>query len=584
MDQLRVSTSALPGLAPITVPAPALREPALKPFYVAPSVAVLAWAVRVVSFLNLFNAVSTYQVKYIFHLGRWLPFEICEGHHLRMFLMAVLLLFLASGLQRGKRLAWQMTIGCLVLAPLLHWGRETIWPQILINLTVVGFLLQQRDHFATRSDARSARASLAAGSLLLIALIVFGTVRLYALRAETSGPDTWSGCFQAACELVLVHRSFTQAPQTPLAEGLFVILRTGGTSIILVGFVLALRPVALRKRRGTAVERKRAGQIEEQFGNDPFNAYALLDDKNYLFACEGRAVIPYSVSHNVAVALADPAGPAGLRGEAVSQFIQYCRRQDWEPVFYGATEQLRPACEEAGLSLFKIGEEARLRAESFLLKGNEFQNLRTICNRARRLGMTFRWYPEGSELDRQTEHDLATISQAWLRMKGAREMTFDMGSFSLDDIRRHGAGIASDASGRPIAFATWRPFQQGRGRTLDLMRHLPDARNVMDYVLVESIAHFRAQGIGDISLGLAPLANTEEEPALRLAEDRAVRFLFENLNRIYGYKTLFEFKRKYRPAWKSRYVAYRRGVNLPLVGLALVRIHARDGLMKFILK
>ena len=42
----------------------------------------------------------------------------------------------------------------------------------------------------------------------------------------------------------------------------------------------------------------------------------------------------------------------------------------------------------------------------------------------------------------------------------------------------------------------------------------------MDFVLVESILHFRAQGINDISLGGAPLANVNDEPAFLQAEDR----------------------------------------------------------------
>ena len=65
------------------------------------------------------------------------------------------------------------------------------------------------------------------------------------------------------------------------------------------------------------------------------------------------------------------------------------------------------------------------------------------------------------------------------------------------------------------------------------------------------------------------------------AEDKAVQFLYQNLGQIYGYKSLFEFKRKYRPQWQGRYVAYHRGVHLPLVGLALVRVHAPGGIWNF---
>jgi lysylphosphatidylglycerol synthetase-like protein (DUF2156 family) len=113
------------------------------------------------------------------------------------------------------------------------------------------------------------------------------------------------------------------------------------------------------------------------------------------------------------------------------------------------------------------------------------------------------------------------------------------------------------------------------------MRHLPEARNVMDFVLVESIFHLQSRGVDEINLGLAPLAHTEAIPSQLVAEERVVQFLFENLNHIYGYKSLFEFKRKYRPEWHGHYVAYRRGVHLPMVGLALVRVHAPEGLLRF---
>ena len=161
-------------------------------------------------------------------------------------------------------------------------------------------------------------------------------------------------------------------------------------------------------------------------------------------------------------------------------------------------------------------------------------------------------------------------------------MSFDMGSFSIDDIRRPGVAVALDRSGKPLAFATWRSFAQGQGRALDLMRALPEERNVMDFILIESILHFQSVGVNRVDLGLAPLANTEESPSRLVAEEKVVQFLFENLNHIYGYKSLFEFKRKYRPQWSSRYVAYRRGVHLPLVGLALLRVHSPAGIWNFL--
>jgi len=431
------------------------------------------------------------------------------------------------------------------------------------------------------SDPKSIRSALFICPLLALALLIFGTIRLHALHKHTLGDHTWPGCVQTACELVFVHHTNTQLAVTSHARDLFTVLRIGGTSIALVGLFLILRPVLLRRR--TRVEhRDYARSLIAQYGSDPLDSYALLSDKRYFFTANGQAVVPYVLSGNLAIALADPIGSSQERPHAISEFALFCRHQDWEPVFYEVAEELVGHYEGAGFSVFKIGEEARLRADEFHLKGRDFQNLRTACNSARKQNVQFRWYDSARGIDEALERQLADISRQWLEGKNAREMTFDMGSYSTENIRGESVAVAIDSLGRALAFATWRPFARGTGQSLDLMRSLRKGRNLMDFVLVESILHFRSQGINDISLGNAPLANAEKGTARLQAEEKAVQFLFENLNRIYGYKSLFEFKRKYRPRWQGRYVAYHRGAHLPLVGLALVRVHAPGGIWKFL--
>jgi lysylphosphatidylglycerol synthetase-like protein (DUF2156 family) len=104
----------------------------------------------------------------------------------------------------------------------------------------------------------------------------------------------------------------------------------------------------------------------------------------------------------------------------------------------------------------------------------------------------------------------------------------------------------------------------------------------MDFLIVETIDHFKGMGVEEVSLGNAPLANVEEDPEQYGRTDRAIKFLFENFNRYYGYKSLFEFKKKYQPVWQGRYLAFRPNTNLLLVGLALVRVHMPQGLMKIL--
>jgi phosphatidylglycerol lysyltransferase len=117
---------------------------------------------------------------------------------------------------------------------------------------------------------------------------------------------------------------------------------------------------------------------------------------------------------------------------------------------------------------------------------------------------------------------------------------------------------------------------------LDLMRSHSSAKGIMDFLIVESIDHFREQEVEEVSLGNAPLANVEPNRQLYGREEKAVKFLFEKFNRYYGYKSLFEFKKKYQPVWQGRFLGFRPNVNLLLVALALVRVHLPQGLIRIL--
>ena len=58
-----------------------------------------------------------------------------------------------------------------------------------------------------------------------------------------------------------------------------------------------------------------------------------------------------------------------------------------------------------------------------------------------------------------------------------------------------------------------------------------------------------------------------------------MKFLFDNFDRFYGYKRLFNFKNKYQPDWQGRYLAYRPRVSLAMVGLAIAGVHLPKGFM-----
>jgi len=91
----------------------------------------------------------------------------------------------------------------------------------------------------------------------------------------------------------------------------------------------------------------------------------------------------------------------------------------------------------------------------------------------------------------------------------------------------------------------------------------------------------RAHGDAMLSLSLSALAQVNE-PAGGATADPVREFLIQHLARFYDFKGLFEWKRKFAPAFEDRYLVYPAPLALPRVALALVRAQSRHGVLSFL--
>lgn len=320
-------------------------------------------------------------------------------------------------------------------------------------------------------------------------------------------------------------------------------------------------------------------RLIDRHGDNPFDEFALAADKRHVFSPERDAVVAFAVWRGYALTLSDPIGPEEAREAAADAFIVHCEERGWEPVFYEVGPEMRAFYEARGFKVRKIGEQARIGLADYPLKGPKFQKLRASSYRAAREGYVFRWYRAEEGIEPAIEAGMKRVSDAWLKAKHGREMGFDMGVFDLAEIRRHPVPLAVDAAGEVHAFATWLPYRQGRGRCLDLMRNDSVVHGLMDFVIVESIRGFRAEGLEEVSLANAPLANIAAPANLH---ERVMRRVYLHFNRVYGFRTLFEFKKKYLPAWRGSYLAYRKARKLPGILCAMTAVHMPDGWRAFL--
>jgi phosphatidylglycerol lysyltransferase len=219
---------------------------------------------------------------------------------------------------------------------------------------------------------------------------------------------------------------------------------------------------------------------------------------------------------------------------------------------------------DSGLQAFKLGEEALLDLTSFDLSGSRRSGLRQSYSRAQRDGLHFEFVaqPDVAEL----YDDLARISAAWLEHHSAREKRFSLGAFNRDYVLSQPVAVLR-REGRVLAFATAMTTATREEATVDLMRFAPDAPNsAMEFLFVSLCLHFKEQGFGRFSLGMAPLSGLSDRRAAPLWH-KIGRTMFEHGERFYNFRGLRAFKEKFRPEWRPRYLAVPGGIE-PALALA----------------
>ena len=540
---------------------------------------LLPLSVALCGFSNILDALIPSSPALIDEIQAWIPLELSQTGQFLLFLSGAMLLMLAHGLHRCKRVAWYMTAFILTLSAILNFTQTFNWNRSAVALVLLVALFRRRSLFKARSDIFSFRLGLIVSGAMMLLLVGYGTASIHRLgaRGVFGNPLSWSESFRGATLTALQVKTELDELAGREAAHLLHTIRLQGLGTGFFALIMVLRPVILRRRAHSPEDFENVKRLVETYSDDPMAVFALLPDKHYYFEEGVDGVVAYALWWNIAVVLADPICRPDCREKLVHGFIRHCRTCDWKPVFYCSHYSNREIYDRAGFQLVRIAEEARLKLAEFKLDGARFQNLRTARNKGRKNGLVFGWYGgDQTAHDEQLEQQLLHLSKEWLARKRGGEMSFDLSPFNKQTIREKGAAFVRSPDGVLEAFATWHPYAHGKGRCLDLMRSHVRARDVMDFLILEAIQSFRDQGVEEICFGGAPLANTAD-PSEHTMHDRSIRFIFENLERFYGYKRLFFFKQKYHPNWSARYLAYPCGTSLLVVGLAIAGVHLANG-------
>jgi phosphatidylglycerol lysyltransferase len=505
---------------------------------------VLAFATFVAGAVLLFSGATPTLHSRVNTLRPILKLPLMEVSHFLGSVAGAALLLLARGLQRRLDAAYDLTVAVLLAAIFFQLGKGGDWEEATILLIILLALIASRRHFYRKTKLLT--EAFTPGWIAAIVLVLISSVWLGFFsykHVEYSSDLWWRFSFRG------------DAPRFLRASvGAF-------GAILLVAIARLLRPATPDPDLPDEMELTTAQRIAADDPNSAANL-ALLGDKPLLFSESGRAFIMYGVEGKSWIAMGDPVGPRDERAELVWKFRELCDVHAGWTVFYEVQRENLPYYVDLGLTIQKIGEEARVKLDDFNLDGGSRKWLRKTERRVEAEGCSFEIIPQ-AEVERVLP-EIRAISDAWLAEKKTREKGFSLGFFSDDYVRRFPLAVVRRA-GQIVAFSNVWTGGAGEELSVDLMRHLPDAPSgVMDYMFLQLMSWGSSQGFRWFNLGMAPLSGLENR-SLGPIWNRLGALTYRFGENFYNFQGLRQYKEKWDPQWEPTYLASPGGMALPII-------------------
>jgi phosphatidylglycerol lysyltransferase len=536
-------------------------------------VALLTAAMGVVNVISAVLPSMRDRLRLLRLLGEYSPFSIRAGGHLVSALAGFALLLLSVSLWRRKQLGWLLTLLILIISIPVHLLKGLDYEEATFAALLAGLLIYLRPNFHARSDPPSVRQGLLTLLAALAFTLIYGVIGFYFLdRHFKVSFGFWSALRQT---VVMFTQFYNPGLQPVTGFGRYFVDSIYIISAVTIGYALLmlLRPV-LSRRLQTEEERARAWEIVRAHGRTSLARYTLLDDKLFFFT-PGGSLISYVVKDRVALVLGGPIGPNDDFETAVSSFQDFCSKNDWLPAFYQVSSTNIEAYESQEFHTLLIGHEATVDLANFTLDGSQNKTLRNSYNKMVRLGYHYDVIqpPYSARMLRE----LKFVSDDWLTAHRATELRFSLGWFDQAYLNTCPILLVRDREGFIAGFANLVTEFQANEIAVDLMRYLQQSESgLMDFLFVSLFQWAREQGFSTFNLGLSALSGVGEQFDDPVVE-RALNFIYQNVDRYYNFRGLHSFKEKFHPIWSERYLAYPSISNLPAISAAIFRASLEGG-------
>jgi len=498
------------------------------------------------------------------------PLEFLQLSRFLTLVIGFALVISSINLFKRKKRAFQLVLLLAVLSAVFHLTKGLDYEEATFSWVLMGLLLWGRKEFTVKSSVPDLQEAFLRLGLAFVLAIGYGVVGFWILDPREFGIDFgWGDALGKTLLFLSLVGDPTLVPRTHYATWFLDSLSLMTATAVGYGFFALFRPVVYEFSTHPR-EHAQAQEIVQKYGRSSLDFFKAWPDKSFFFSSSGNCFLAYRVGGHFAVVLGDPVGPEEAIEPTLRAFTNFCGDNDWGLGLHQTLPDFLPIYTHMGFRKMKIGDDAIVDLSQFDLHGRDKKDLRNRVNRMEKDGVRVQYYeaPLADEVLVQVKE----VSDEWLEIPGRRERGFTLGSFEEEYIRSCPVFAAVSAEGTMLAFANLIPSYCPGETTIDLMRRRQQAPNgVMDYLFVVLLQRMQEVGYQRFNLGMAPMAGFQkgEEPT---PEERAIHYFFQQLNFLFSFRGLREYKAKFATSWEPRYVVYRSPLELPRLARALRKV------------
>jgi phosphatidylglycerol lysyltransferase len=491
--------------------------------------------------LLFFSNATPENIEPMTRLSKLVPLPVLESSHFLVGLAGAGLLILARGLQQRLEGVYVLTLVVLGVGVLGCLFKGFDYQEALTLLVMWGLLLPARRYFPRKSSLFQQPYPPLWVTAILFVWLGSIWIGIFNYRYEDYTGDLWT--------------------TFDLGEDASRFLRsTFGATLTLVVFSIInlLTPAQPETEIPTPSELAKGLEVAKN-SRRSYAYFALLGDKALLFNRKSDAFLMYAIEGKSWITLGDPVGSQKEQQELAVKFNDLCRRKKSWALFLQVDQDHFQFYLDMGLTVMKIGEEARVSLKALTLESLASADLKNTYQRFKETeDYTFKVIPAGEWGPLTAE--LKKSSEEWLSKNKTREKGFLTGFFNEKYLRHFPLAVVLK-EGKVAAFSNLQLSSGKEEVSVDLLRSSAEANpHLEDYLLLEVMLWSKEKGYKWFNLGTAPLLDADESP-LAPFKDQMKEILSPYGNPV-QLLDIRKAKERFNPEWAPKYLAGSGNISL----------------------